>query len=258
MLATIAPRTDRWLVDIVDATDAALCGGKAVGLAKLKRIGLSVPRAICLTTDFYRHWLDVSGFGRRLAELVASAAAADVRRKVLEQIRCEVEATPLSEDAEAALREGVGRLTLERDGDGDVLSVRSSGVDEDHLDASHAGVHASRIVPGHDMRAVIAAIKTCWASLWTETAWTYRERLGIPHASAAMAVVVQRYVAAVCSGVAFSADPLTNDRTTVVIEAGWGSAAALGSGRLTPDEYRVSLNGNAPAAARRRRDGRRR
>ena len=252
MLATIAPRTDRWLVDIVDATDAALCGGKAVGLAKLKRIGLSVPRAICLTTDFYRHWLDVSGFGRRLDELVASAAAADVRRKVLEQIRCEVEATPLSEDAEAALREGVGRLTLERDGDGDVLSVRSSGVDEDHLDASHAGVHASRIVRGHDMRAVIAAIKTCWASLWTETAWTYRERLGIPHASAAMAVVVQRYVAAVCSGVAFSADPLTNDRTTVVIEAGWGSAAALGSGRLTPDEYRVSLNGNAPAAARRR------
>ena len=46
MLATIAPRTHRRLVDIVDATDSALCGGKAVGLAKLKRIGLSVLAAV--------------------------------------------------------------------------------------------------------------------------------------------------------------------------------------------------------------------
>jgi len=122
VLATIAPRTHRRLVDIVDATDPALCGGKAVGLAKLKRIGLSVPRAICLTTDFYRHWLDVSGFGPRLTELVASAGDADVRGKVLEQIRCEVEATPLSDDADAAVRDSVGRLTVGRDGD--VLSVR--------------------------------------------------------------------------------------------------------------------------------------
>jgi len=250
VLATTAPRTHRWLVDIVDATDPTLCGGKAVGLAMLKRIGVSVPRAVCLTTDFYRHWLDVSGFGPRLTELVATAGDADVRRKILEQIRCEVEATPLSADAEAALRQGIGRVTLGRDGD--VLSVRSSGVDEDHLDASHAGLHTSRIVPGHDRRAIIAAIKTCWASVWTETAWTYRERLGIPHASAAMAVVVQRYVAAVCSGVAFSADPLTKDRTTVVIEAGWGTAEALVSGKMTPEEYRVSLNGDGPAGAHRR------
>ncbi|PYM84602.1 MAG: hypothetical protein DME13_12520 [Candidatus Rokuibacteriota bacterium] len=122
MIATTAPRTHRWLVDIVDATDPTLCGGKAVGLAMLKRIGVSVPRAVCLTTDFYRHWLDVSGFGPRLTELVATAGDADVRRKILEQIRCEVEATPLSADAEAALRQGIGRVTLGRDGD--VLSVR--------------------------------------------------------------------------------------------------------------------------------------
>jgi len=46
VLATITPRTHRRLVDIVDATDPALCGGKAVGLAKLKRIGLSVLAAV--------------------------------------------------------------------------------------------------------------------------------------------------------------------------------------------------------------------
>src|SRR5437879_2886392 len=154
----------------------------------LKRIGVSVPRAVCLTTDFYRHWLDVSGFGPRLTELVATAGDADVRRKILEQIRCEVEATPLSADAEAALRQGIGRVTLGRDGD--VLSVRSSGVDEDHLDASHAGLHTSRIVPGHDRRAIIATIKPCWASVSTATAWTYRARLGIPTAAGTLGTPV--------------------------------------------------------------------
>src|SRR5205809_3515987 len=53
----------------------------------------------------------------------------------------------------------------------------------------------------------------------------------------------------------------------VVIEAGWGSGAALVGGRTTPDEYRVSTNGAAPLVVHRRtgrqttmtvwRDGRR-
>src|SRR5205809_158514 len=38
----------------------------------------------------------------------------------------------------------------------------------------------------------------------------------------------------------------------VVIEAGWGSGAALVGGRTTPDEYRVSTNGAAPLVFHRR------
>jgi hypothetical protein len=56
-----------WLVDVADATDTALCGGKAAGLAKLERASFSVSAAICLTTAFYRRWLESSGVAPHLA-----------------------------------------------------------------------------------------------------------------------------------------------------------------------------------------------
>src|SRR5438094_203387 len=61
MLIAPAAETQCWLVDIVDATDVPLCGGKAAGLARLEQAGWAVPAAICVTTDFYRRWLAASG-----------------------------------------------------------------------------------------------------------------------------------------------------------------------------------------------------
>ena len=249
MLIAPAAETQCWLVDIVDATDVPLCGGKAAGLARLEQAGWAVPAAICVTTDFYRRWLAASGLAARMPAMLAGARDAASRRRILEEIRVRMEAAPLPDDLEVLLGDGIGRLQERPNGP---LSVRSSGVDEDDHNASHAGIHSSLVVAGDDLPAIVAAIKTCWASPWTEAAWTYRERLDIPHSSVAMAVVIQRFVPAECSGVAFSADPLTNERMMVVIEAGWGSGAALVGGRMTPDEYRVSTNGAAPLVVHRR------
>jgi rifampicin phosphotransferase len=249
VLGPIALRAHSGLISIVDANDRATCGGKAVGLATLQRIGVAVPTAKCLTTDFYRLWLEDSGLEPVLTELVAAACAARDPREILAAIRRRVQVTPVSRELEAALRAGVASLVSGRDG---LLTARSSGVGEDCHDASHAGVHANLVVPGHDTQALVAAIKTCWASLWSETAWAYRERLSIPHSTAAMAVVVQRFVKAVCSGIAFFADPVTSDRTTVVIEAGWGAGAAMAARTMTPDEYRLPANGDGRPAVRRR------
>jgi len=241
----------RWLLDVVDAGDPVLCGGKAAGLAKLARVGFAVPPGICLTTEAYRHWLEHSGLAADLTGATATSAVvdADVRRDLLQKIHFRVQTATIPDALLAALREAIARLTASWDG---ALAVRSSGAYEDDAEASHAGVHASFVVPGHDPDRVVTAVKACWASLWTEAAWTYRERLGVPHAAAVMAVVIQRFVLADRSGVAFSVDPLTNDRATVVIEAGWGAGAALVSGRMTPDEYRVALAQGVPARAVRR------
>jgi phosphohistidine swiveling domain-containing protein len=251
MLAAPASASQRWSVDIAEATDPAACGGKAVGLARLKQAGWAVPPAICITTDFYRRWLEVSGLARRLRGAVAAAGSAVTCHEILGDVRARIEATPLPDDLDEVLRDNVARLA---DADG-ALSVRSSGVYEDDRDASHAGIHTSAVVAGDDACAVVAAVKTCWASLWTEAAWTYRQRHAIPHEAAAMAVVIQRFVAASVSGVAFSVDPMTGDRTTVVIEAVRGAGAALVGGQATPDHYRVAVNTLGPAEVR-RRDGR--
>lgn len=251
MRAPIAPgscgETGPWIVDIRGATSPGLCGGKATGLARLQRAGFAVPAAICLTTQFYGHWLRTSGVGPDLATLLAEArpTCGTAPEHLLTAMRRRVEAAMLTGRLATALARGVIRL-----GDGAIV-VRSSAPYEDDADASHAGIHASFILHGHDAAALAGAVMRCWASLWTEPAWTYRERHGISHDDAAMAVVVQRFVPADRSGVAFSVDPLAHDRTTVVIDAGWGTGTALVSGKLTPDEYRVAMDGDTPRALRR-------
>jgi pyruvate,water dikinase len=238
-----------WIVDVADATDAELCGGKAAGLAKLARAGFTVPAALCLTTALYRHSLEISGIGREIGELVASAALRDpgVRRDVLATLRARIERAAVPGYLAAVVSARVARVA---EGWRGPVAVRSSSVSEDAAGASHAGIHASFVVA--DVGGVLAAVRACWASLWTEAAWAYRQRVHLPHAAAAMAVVVQRFVTAERSGVAFSADPVSGDASTVVINAGWGTGTALVSGKIAPDEYRVRVSDGAPGPVQRR------
>ncbi|HJZ70368.1 MAG TPA: PEP/pyruvate-binding domain-containing protein, partial [Vicinamibacterales bacterium] len=233
------------MLPLADATDPTLCGGKATGLAHLESAGFTVPAAICVTTEFYKRWLEASGISRRLKELVSTSAA--TRRQRLANIRDHIETASIPEGLAAALAGGIADLRT----NGDALCVRSSAVHEDRGAASHAGIHASVVVAKPDVSSIIAAIKRCWASLWTEAAWSYRDRLGVPHAEAAMAVVVQRFIPAERAGVAFSVDPLTHDHATMLIEAGFGTAEALVSGRTTPDQYWITVEDGVPARVRR-------
>jgi pyruvate,water dikinase len=54
-----------------------------------------------------------------------------------------------------------------------------------------------------------------------------------------MAVVVQQLVQPRAAGVMFTLDPVTGDRSKIVIEAAWGLGEAVVSGEVTPDRYRV-------------------
>lgn len=42
------------------------------------------------------------------------------------------------------------------------------------------------------------------------------------------------------SGIAFSVHPVTQDRNTMIIEAGYGLGEAIVSGAVTPDSYILS------------------
>src|SRR5205814_10485975 len=127
MLIAPAAETQCWLVDIVDATDVPLCGGKAAGLARLEQAGWAVPAAICVTTDFYRRWLAASGLAARMPAMLAGARDAASRCRILEEIRVRMEAAPLPDDLEVLLGVGIGRL---QERPNCTLSVRSYGVDE--------------------------------------------------------------------------------------------------------------------------------
>ncbi|WP_254238037.1 PEP/pyruvate-binding domain-containing protein [Allokutzneria sp. A3M-2-11 16] len=115
------------------------------------------------------------------------------------------------------------------------LAVRSSGVEEDGADGSHAGQY--RTVLGVTGAAELeAAIKECRASAYTPRVRRYRAERGLPE-DAAIAVLVQRQVPADAAGVAFTANPVTGARDEIVVNAVRGLGDRLVDGVAQPEQW---------------------
>ena len=123
-------------------------------------------------------------------------------------------------------------------GEQGAYAVRSSATAEDLPTASFAGQQDTYLnVSGRE--AVLQHVRRCWASLFTDRAITYRLQHGIDHRSVQLAVVVQRMVFPEVAGIMFTADPITSDRKTMSIDAGFGLGEALVSGLANADNYKV-------------------
>jgi phosphoenolpyruvate synthase/pyruvate phosphate dikinase len=114
------------------------------------------------------------------------------------------------------------------------LAVRSSATAEDLPEASFAGQQDTFLnVDGYG--EVLAAVKGCWASLWTARAIGYRARQGIGPEGLSLAVVIQLLVPAEAAGILFTANPVTGRRDQAMISAAWGLGEAVVGGLVTPD-----------------------
>lgn len=118
------------------------------------------------------------------------------------------------------------------------LVVRSSAIGEDSIAASAAGQYES-FLDITSQPALEQAILRCQGSYNLPAAVQYRQRQGV--AEEGMAVLVQRQIQGVFSGVAFSRDPVARQGNAVVIEALPGGASQVVSGRVTPEQYKVWL-----------------
>jgi phosphoenolpyruvate synthase/pyruvate phosphate dikinase len=114
---------------------------------------------------------------------------------------------------------------------GGLVVVRSSATGEDSVKQSFAGQYKSILsVP---KGGLITAINDCRDSLNSRHALAYSQN----KTGYKMAVIVQKMIFADLSGVAFSADPVRNDRTVIVVESVKGACDQLVSGMVTPDHY---------------------
>ena len=122
---------------------------------------------------------------------------------------------------------------------GGARAVRSSATVEDLPEASFAGQHDSFLnVLGRD--AVLAAVKRCWLSLFSERAISYRMRKGVAPGRAQMAVIVQQLIDADAAGVMFTTDPAGGNSDSILIEAAFGLGETVVQGKVAPDRIEVS------------------
>ena len=89
---------------------------------------------------------------------------------------------------------------------------------------------------------MLAAVKRCWASLWTVRAIAYRMKNDINQELVALAVVVQKLVFSNASGVMFTLNPINGRRSEIIINAAWGLGEAVVSSLVTPDTIVVDKN----------------
>jgi phosphoenolpyruvate synthase/pyruvate phosphate dikinase len=120
------------------------------------------------------------------------------------------------------------------------LAVRSSAVDEDGADASFAGQHLTLLnVPSWE--ELNSAVREIWWSANSDSAITYRQRVGLFHRPS-VGVVVQALLDPDAAGVMFTQNPVTGADERM-IEASWGLGEAVVSGRVIPDHFLVDRSG---------------
>ena len=121
------------------------------------------------------------------------------------------------------------------------LAVRSSAADEDGADASFAGQHLTLLnVPSVD--DLSAAVREIWWSANSDSAITYRQRVGL-FQQPSVGVVVQSLLDPDVAGVMFTQNPI-NQADERLIEASWGLGEIVVAGRVIPDTFRIDCDGN--------------
>ena len=217
--------------------DLELLGGKGRSLTNLVNNRFQVPAGFHVTTNAYREFVSQNDLqGRILACAKPSLSNGQASfERASQEIQALFEESTVSTELER-------EITVAYDGleqDQPAVAVRSSANAEDLPDLSFAGQQETYLNirgPGE----VAAAVKKCWASLWTPQALNYRHQNGIAQDSVAMSVVVQLLVPADVAGILFTANPATGERSEMVINASYGLGEAVVSGQITPDTFIVN------------------
>lgn len=226
-----------WLAEI-DKEDVPLVGGKGANLGEMAKIGVPVPPAFIVTAPAYFYFLDSLGLRPKIENYLRTLNSD--RPESLEQtsqsIRRVINSAALPTEITNEIIKAYEKL-------GSFLkpalvAVRSSATAEDLPNASFAGQQETFLnVEGE--ASVIEKVRQCWASLWLPRAIFYRDEQKFDHFKVGIAVPVQKMIQSETSGVAFTIDPISNDKRKIVIEAIFGLGELIVQGQTIPDRYLV-------------------
>jgi len=233
------------LFDDLSSDDVSIVGGKNASLGEmisnLKERGVRVPDGFATTAEAYRKYLEENEISEkmdaRLKELKEDGGnLSKVGKSIRMMFRKGEFPNGIAEEIISAFNE-----LRNRNGNQDIsVAVRSSATAEDLPHASFAGQQETYLnVSGEE--DLLEACKSCYASLFTNRAISYREEKGFDHKKVALSIGVQRMVRSdkAGSGVMFSIDTETGFEDMVVINAAWGLGENVVQGSINPDEYQV-------------------
>ncbi|OGH06152.1 MAG: phosphoenolpyruvate synthase [Candidatus Levybacteria bacterium RBG_16_35_11] len=223
----------------VGKEDVSLVGGKGANLGEIINSGLPVPNGFIITSTAYYNFIKENKLALKIKHLLSTVNFE--KQESLDQVSKHIKQTiikgtisqELVSQVYSAYRQLSGSLK-------DILvAVRSSATAEDLAGASFAGQQETFLnVKGE--AALLEKIKEGWASLFEPRAIFYRHEQHYDHLKIGIALVVEKMIESDKSGIMFTIDPVTNDKTKIVIEAIYGLGEMIVQGEVTPDHYEVS------------------
>ncbi|HXJ58676.1 MAG TPA: PEP/pyruvate-binding domain-containing protein [Verrucomicrobiae bacterium] len=224
------------------ATRLESSGGKGSNLALLTQQGFPVPPGFIVTAPAYRDFIT----GRReLLRAVSQLPFHDAGRLRAEsgKLRDTLEQWALPGRVVEEIRTQLNRFPERQ-----AFSVRSSSTMEDLAGAAFAGQHETYLNCSGAAQ-ILARIKECFLSLWSDRAMAYRHQQGFDHALAAMAVVVQQMVPCEVAGVGFSINPISGDLNEMIVDANFGLGESVVSGEAEVDHFAIDRTTRAIRSA---------
>ena len=228
--------------DELHREDVDIVGGKSSSLGEMtSSTNVPVPYGYATTAHGYRYFMEETGLVERikakleeLHDVENSALLRKVTAEVRQMIMDEEMPAPLAE----AIRKGYEELAQKVGEENPFVAVRSSATAEDLPDASFAGQQDTYLnVRGADM--IIAKVKECYASTFTDRATYYRVKQGFDHMTVALSAAIQMMVYSKAAGVMFSVNIMNGDDKSIIIEGSWGLGEYVVQGTVTPDNFTV-------------------
>lgn len=219
--------------DQLSSRDVGIAGGKGASLGEMTGVGIPVPPGFVVLVDAFEKFLEITDLNVEIDSILHSVQTEKINtvEDASEKIQALILSAEFPKDIAGEILNSFGELGAK------FVASRSSATAEDSSAAAWAGQLESYL--NTTKQDLLENIKKCWASLFTPRAIFYRFEKELHKQKISVAVVVQKMVDSVASGVAFSAHPITEDKNQLIIEAGFGLGEAVVSGEITPDSYVV-------------------
>lgn len=227
----------------LERKDVPIVGGKSSSLGEMtSKTDVPVPYGFATTAYAYRYFMEKTCLKEKLATLLrdlTDVENSDLLRTVCAKVRKAIMAEEMPADLKKAIAEAYAKLAQKVGEKAPYVAVRSSATAEDLPDASFAGQQDTYLnIQGAEN--VIARVKECYASCFTDRAVYYREKQGFDHLELALSAVIQMMVFSKAAGVMFTVDVATGNDANIIIEGAFGLGEYVVQGTVTPDHYAVS------------------
>ncbi len=216
------------------AEAAQIAGGKGANLLRLVASGAEVPPFVIVSSRCFDAF--IAGFREEFDAAVkmldgsSPMRVAETSKIVRDCIVSHPLPSNIADEMYGALR---GKI-----GDGAFVAVRSSALGEDSKEFSYAGMLDTYLFCRTESEIALSVV-SCWASMYSDRAVSYRFMRKIAQHGIAMAVVVQEMIDGIASGVTFTVNPQTKYEDEILINAVWGLGEGLVSGGVDADRFVV-------------------